>query len=163
MIHDRAMTTRMRSTLLAASLLLMVAAACSGTTGVSPAPRAGSEGGPCPPHGTSCDVDLVCLSNLCVRPEPATGAGTGPDGSVSIVDGASGASDTGVDASVVDAGADGPRDAGLAADAGCKFGHPLLDAGARYCAAGHCYCKPADSCYPMAIASLCCTVPVTCY
>lgn len=48
-------------------------------------------------------------------------------------------------------------------DAGptCPTGtHPLLDAGARFCSPGQCYCPPAgtggDSCLPMGTASACC-------
>ena len=61
----------------------------------------------------------------------------------------------GTDASVTDA-------------AVCVGTHPLLDAGARFCGPGNCYCPPTSSgtgeaCYPVGIASGCCPRTVTCY
>jgi hypothetical protein len=35
-------------------------------------------------------------------------------------------------------------------------GHPLVDAGARFCAAGACYCADKDACFPAATAAACC-------
>lgn len=52
-----------------------------------------------------------------------------------------------------------PGDAGATCPAGT---HPLLDAGARFCAPGHCFCPPTDSCRPSAVAQACCPVTVVC-
>jgi hypothetical protein len=49
---------------------------------------------------------------------------------------------------------------------GCSFEHPLVDGGARFCAAGNCYCTwpSGESCYPAAVAATCCPSNVmTCY
>jgi hypothetical protein len=143
---------------------LLFFAACSGTTAQIAGPRAGAEGGPCPPPGTSCDVDLVCLSNLCVRPNPEPAGSDGGGGTKTDDAGTSGPDGSTADGSTAaDTGADGPRDTGVDGDSGCIFRHPLVDAGARYCSAGQCYCKPADSCYPTSIAASCCSAAVTCY
>lgn len=112
-------------------------------------PAVGSEGGACPPAGTSCDVGLVCRSNVCVRAEGATASDAG--GTVA-------ASSSQLDASE-------PQDAAADADSGpvqCVFKHPLLDGGARFCEVGECYCADPDSCYPKATAQACCKVAVTC-
>jgi len=50
--------------------------------------------------------------------------------------------------------------------AGCAFKHPLLDGGARFCAAGECYCawSNGESCYAAPIAAECCpSVSFICY
>lgn len=89
-----------------------LAVACGGDD-----PAAGTERGPCRADGT-CDAELVCLSDLCVRPAGGPDAG-GPDGG--DVDGgdldAGDLDGGGVDAGDVDAGiadggiADGAPDA----------------------------------------------------
>lgn len=51
------------------------------------------------------------------------------------------------------------------ADAGpaCPTGtHPLVDGGARFCAAGSCYCPSSDACRPVAVARMCCPTAVIC-
>lgn len=129
---------------------LAIAVGCSGA--YSPErpsdPLAGSEGAGCITNGTPCDTGLVCLSNRCVR----------APGSVGTTDSG------GAESSTSDASA--PEDSGSDADSAppqCVDKHPLLDAGARFCAAGDCYCSMPDNCYPMATADACCTVAVTCY
>lgn len=52
-----------------------------------------------------------------------------------------------------------PGDAGTTCPVGT---HPLLDAGARFCAPGHCFCPPTDSCRPSTVAQACCPVTVVC-
>lgn len=51
-------------------------------------------------------------------------------------------------------------DAGTSCPAGT---HPLLDAGARFCAPGHCYCSTTDACRPASVAQGCCPTAVVCY
>lgn len=82
--------------------------------------------------------------------------------------GEAGASDG---ASAVDGRADATTDAGTDAATvmdvvtpidvpACVGTHPLLDAGARFCASGQCYCPTSgtngDSCLPAATAAACC-------
>jgi hypothetical protein len=124
------------------SMFVAGAAACGGSDSDVATARAGSEGGPCPTNGESCDVGLVCLSKTCVKPvqgdadstsssSSGGSSGTPSDGSVSV------------DANAFDAAA-------------CKYQHPLVDAGLRYCDPGHCYCKKTDGCNAKALAALCC-------
>jgi chitinase len=40
--------------------------------------------------------------------------------------------------------------------------HPNVNGTDRTCNAGLCYCTDDDGCYPEAVASSCCTVPVVC-
>jgi hypothetical protein len=56
-----------------------------------------------------------------------------------------------------EAGSDGSMDG-----ASCSGSHPIVDAGARYCNPGDCYCMPNDKCLAMTIASTCCTVAPKC-
>lgn len=75
--------------------------------------------------------------------DASMGDGTGgPDGRADV------ALETGMDAVVL---TDVPV---------CMGTHPLLDAGARFCGAGQCYCPSpgtnADSCLPMGTAAACC-------
>lgn len=130
------------------SMIAASASACSGSesNAVNEGPRVGSEGGPCPAAGTSCDVGLVCLSNLCVRPAETDGSPSASSSSSSS--GSNGSSGGPADASTDEAAAFDAAD--------CKFKHPLLDAGLRFCGPGDCYCKGADSCYPKSIAAACC-------
>jgi hypothetical protein len=44
----------------------------------------------------------------------------------------------------------------------CNGSHPLLDAGARFCSQGSCYCKTKDACYPSATAASCCDSDPVC-
>lgn len=126
------------------SMVIASASACGGSDStVSQGGRAGSEGGPCPSGGASCDVGLICLSNTCVKPADGDAGGTT---SSSSSGGSSGAPS---DGSV-------QEDANGGDAAACKFQHPLLDAGLRYCDPGDCYCKKADSCYAKGIAAACC-------
>lgn len=124
------------------SMVVITASACGGSDStVSQGGRAGSEGGPCPTNGGTCDVGLVCLSKTCVKPADGDGGSTSSSsssGSSGTTDGSAGEAASDFDA------------------AACKYQHPVLDAGLRYCAPGHCYCKKADSCYPKAIAAPCC-------
>ena len=130
---------------------LAVVAGCSGATSpdLRSDPLAGSEGGECIATGTPCDVGLVCLSNRCVRPAGSGGATDSGGGEASMPD----------DASPPDSGV-GDADS---APPECKDKHPLLDGGARFCAAGDCYCSMPDNCYPKAEADACCSAAVTCY
>lgn len=59
----------------------------------------------------------------------------------------------------------GPGTDGGATDGGsviCPGTHPLLDAGARFCGPGDCYCADPDSCFPADVAAACCRVSVVC-
>jgi len=90
--------------------------------------------------------------------------GTG-GGSGSTASGGSGgvAATGGIAGSGGGAGASGSSGAAGAAGApSCNGTHPLLDAGARFCGAGDCYCSNPDACFTEATASACCTVAVTC-
>jgi len=123
------------------SMVFATASACGGSDNtVAQGGRAGSEGGPCPTNGGSCDVGLVCLSNTCVKQA---------DGDAGSSSSSSGSSGSPTDAST----GDGASDFDAAA---CKYQHPLVDAGLRYCEPGHCYCKKTDGCNAKAIAAPCC-------
>jgi hypothetical protein len=62
--------------------LLLIASILAGCGGGDADPPAGSERGPCRPDGT-CDGTLICLSRLCVAPEPIRDAGPGgPDAAI---------------------------------------------------------------------------------
>jgi hypothetical protein len=52
-----------------------------------------------------------------------------------------------------------------ASDAGaqCQGTHPLLDAGARFCAPGSCRCVNTDACFPMTDIDRCCQGMRTCF
>jgi hypothetical protein len=69
-----------------------------------------------------------------------------------------GSSDGSSESSTGDSSSDAPLDGN-----GCMGRHPLVDAGARFCEQGDCYCLPNDKCLPMAVAQGCCNVPVKCY
>lgn len=132
--------------IVSAAALATNACAGSSTGSLDQGPRAGSEGGPCPGGGASCDVGLVCLSNLCVKPG---------DGGSTTSSSSSGSSSGGTgDASADDGGFDA---------AACKFKHPLLDGGLRYCVGGECHCETDDSCYAKDIAGSCCKGKTVCY
>lgn len=125
------------------SMFVATAVACGGSdSDVAQGGRAGSEGGPCPTNGGSCDVGLVCLSKTCVRPAEGDGGSTSSSSS-------GGSSGTPSDGSV-------QEDANGFDAAACKYQHPLLDAGLRSCDPGHCYCKKTDGCYAKGIAAACC-------
>jgi hypothetical protein len=47
--------------------------------------------------------------------------------------------------------------------AGCTSSHPLVDAGARFCAPGFCRCNNTDACFPMSQIAGCCEGPQTCF
>lgn len=147
----------------------LVTAACGTPTG--------SERGQCFPNGT-CNAGLTCVSNLCVV--DTTGDGSSSDASdVQRTDTPSTndiVADTGDDTSTTQdvAPTDAPEDTGMttddvpmAQDVVCMGSHPLLDAGARFCAPSDCYCPPqgagmSDTCYPEAIARTCCARGVVC-
>lgn len=141
----------------------------------------GAEGDRCRATGTGCNDGLVCVSEVCVNADGGSSSGdSGGDGSSCSSTAPTGtscsagscycASSTKCFASsVADQCCDGPVTCGTS-DAGnpdapqCGFKHPLLDAGARYCGPGDCYCSNPDNCYPFAIAAQCCAAPsVTCY
>jgi len=44
----------------------------------------------------------------------------------------------------------------------CEGRHPQVDGSARFCDAGDCYCSANDTCYPAAIAALCCGLAPQC-
>lgn len=128
------------------SMVVVSAGACGGSEGstVGSGPRAGSEGGLCA-GDKSCDVGLVCLSDLCVKPANDDGGST----TTSTSSSSGGSSSGSADGSIGDGSS--PFDA-----AACKGSHPLLDASLRYCEAEHCYCKKNDSCLAKVIAAQCC-------
>jgi hypothetical protein len=104
---------------------LMLVWGCSGSEeNVGPG-SPGTEGSPCPRSGGGCKSGLVCVSNVCVVSEQQQGASS----SSSVDGGGNGESDGGGgETSTPDA----PFDA-----AQCKFLHPLVDGGARYCSVEH--------------------------
>ncbi len=55
---------------------------------------------------------------------------------------------------------EGPREC-FTPDGGveCKGNHPLVDGSVRFCEPGVCYCAANDSCFPSAIAAICCNAP----
>lgn len=152
---------------------------------------AGTEGGACLATGTGCNTGLECVGDVCVRAStPTTDAGTGindsggggTDGggscaarpstgdicaagdcrcsSLSKCLAASEAVKCCNDQPVACKTADGDSPDG----GQCTFKHPLLDAGARYCGPGDCYCKKRDSCYAAQVALGCCpSSDLTCY
>lgn len=67
-------------------------------------------------------------------------------------DGGGGGVDTGPGLDV------GPIDAAVI----CVGEHPIVMGTRRYCNPGDCFCADPDACYPMDVASACCTVPVVC-
>ncbi len=96
------------------------------------------------------------------------GGGTGDGGAMDAGGGGGDAGD--VDAGDVDSGGGG-TDSGVvdldAAALACATTHPLLDAGARFCGMGDCYCPMSsatnpDSCLGAAVARACCTSAVVC-
>lgn len=135
----------------------------------------GSEQGPCFPNST-CNAGLSCISNLCVR--DTTGDTTSTDATdTPRADIASdiATADTAEDTSTTDTTTEDTApamdvtstDVPMAQDVMCTGTHPLLDAGARFCAATDCYCPPqgagmGDTCYPQAIARSCCGSGVVC-
>src|SRR6185295_6446563 len=56
----------------------------------------------------------------------------------------------------------GAADASTDAPSQCMGSHPLLDAGARFCAQGDCYCRSNDACFPAATADRCCESDPVC-
>lgn len=44
----------------------------------------------------------------------------------------------------------------------CVGEHPLVMGTRRYCNPGDCFCATPDACFPMDVASACCTVAVVC-
>lgn len=133
---------------------------CAGESDTSlgrrPSSAAGAEGSPCTNTtntGGGCATGLACVSNVCVASDAIMDGGVAKsDGSAPVTDASdAGASDAGA--------ADAPFDA-----AACAYQHPLVDAGARYCGAGRCYCAAKDSCYATASAADCCeNGAVVCY
>lgn len=59
-----------------------------------------------------------------------------------------------------DGGTPPPLDGGGGAI--CTGTHPLLDGSRRYCESGDCFCGDPDNCFPMEIASTCCSVTPVC-
>ena len=55
-------------------------------------------------------------------------------------------------------GGDGGTDGGA-----CNGTHPLVDAGARFCAPGQCRCEDTDTCYASAQAARCCQGRMRCF
>ncbi len=89
------------------------------------------------------------------------GAANGGDaGTGDVVD--AGASDAAVDADLrADVAPEAGMDAAGPAEAAvCSGAHPLVDAGARFCGPGQCYCPApgtgGDSCLPAGTAAACC-------
>lgn len=168
-------------------------AACSGSDAdVVPGRRDGSvategqEGGPCRATGTGCDPGLVCVSDLCT--------GDAGVGDASLVDGPSGSdagactslpppsagscavggcycptTSACIAPGAAVACCRGPvtcttNGAGNPDSGACTYKHPLLDAGARFCGGGECYCAKNDSCYDLASVVSCCAGDrVVCY
>jgi len=118
-------------------------------------------------------------------PPPGTDSGVRVDSGGGTGDGGGGGGDGGGGGGGMDAGpgggtdagpggdtdaGPGPDDGGVAADGAtvmCTGTHPLLDAGARFCGAGDCYCPPTgsvagDTCYAATIARACCPGDVVC-
>jgi hypothetical protein len=44
----------------------------------------------------------------------------------------------------------------------CTRQHPAVDGSVRFCETGRCYCAPADTCFPAAIAAVCCPTEPQC-
>ncbi|MBS2012556.1 MAG: hypothetical protein JST00_06705 [Deltaproteobacteria bacterium] len=151
--------------------------------------KEGQEGGPCRATGTGCDPGLVCVGDLCTgdgRPDAVAGDGSpvdGPSGDAAACTSAGpptagacavgGCFCPGTSACFAPTAAvaccAGPvtcttNGTGNPDSGACTYKHPLLDAGARFCGSGECYCAKNDSCYALASVVDCCAGDrVVCY
>jgi len=91
----------------------------------------------------------------------ATGGSSGSGGAATGGSAGSGGAPTGGSAGAGGSTGGSNRDASADAPVQCMGSHPLLDAGARFCAPGACYCQKNDACFPATTAASCCeTTPV---
>ncbi len=171
-------------------VVLAAAAACSASEDNPAIPRdgtrsAGTEGGPCRATGTGCVEGLLCVAEICVRPDSGGRDAAVNDASSEAASCPSSAPLSGTScsgetcycnetascfaAAIADSCCPGPvvcgtGDGGNPEGGQCSGTHPLVDGGARFCTAGHCYCDTPDSCFAFAIATACCAGPsVVCY
>lgn len=109
---------------------------------------------------------FACVVGMLVACSGSTSSGVDGPAPTTFEGGAAGEGGA-EDSSGGNTDADASSSSDSAADATppeCKYKHPLLDAGKRFCGNGECYCAKVDSCYGMAIAKTCCDdMPVVCY